>query len=89
MSRLLPASSTVGVAAAISYVAFSKSPSRRLALFRKLVALLLVLNWRALPGVWHAELWSFVPILHAKIRLYVLSSSSPALESRPGADTAL
>ena len=75
MSRLLPARSTVGMAALISYVAFSKSTSLPLAIFRKLVALLLVLNWRALPGVWHAELWSFVPLLHAKIRLQGLEKT--------------
>lgn len=52
MSRHLPSWATLLVAA--SAIALHKSkPSPSLSALKKLITLILVLNWRALPGVWH------------------------------------
>ncbi|GAA5940468.1 thioesterase family protein [Sporobolomyces koalae] len=43
------------------------SNSRLLSLVKKAFVLLLVINWRALPFVWHIEFWGLIPKLYYKI----------------------
>ncbi|GAA5950996.1 hypothetical protein JCM21900_004123 [Sporobolomyces salmonicolor] len=63
----LPSWQTAVVASLAAALLTSDNQSRLLSLAKKAFALLLVLNWRALPLVWHAEFWSLIPRLYLKI----------------------
>jgi hypothetical protein len=57
VKRFLPSKSTLVVAALLARVA---RPKTRL---QRILALLLVLNWRSLPFVWHVQLWGYVQLI--------------------------
>lgn len=55
VKRFVPSLSTAVVAGLVARIA---RPRTRL---QRFLALLLVLNWRSLPFVWHVQLWGCVP----------------------------
>ncbi|GAA5882434.1 hypothetical protein JCM1840_001742 [Sporobolomyces johnsonii] len=63
----LPSCQTTVVASLAAALLTTDNQSRSLSLAKKAFALLLVLNWRALPLVWHVEFWSLIPRLYLKI----------------------
>ncbi|GAA5841344.1 hypothetical protein JCM3766R1_005038 [Sporobolomyces carnicolor] len=63
----LPAWSTVVVGSVATALVQSDANSRLLSILKKTFVLLLVLNWRALPFVWHIEFWGLIPKLYYKI----------------------
>lgn len=46
-----------------------------LAVLRRFIIIVAILNWRALPGWWHIETWWTVPRLHFNIRTRGLRSA--------------
>ncbi|KAK4045965.1 hypothetical protein OIV83_006485 [Microbotryomycetes sp. JL201] len=68
VNRFVPSLSTALVAAAavrLSSHRHGTSPKARA--FKKLLAFLLVLNWRSLPLVWHIDLWGLVPWIRYRV----------------------
>ncbi|GAA6015377.1 hypothetical protein JCM11491_000404 [Sporobolomyces phaffii] len=63
----LPALSTVVVGSVAAALVQADHSSRLFSLAKKLFVLLLVVNWRSLPFVWHIEFWGLIPKLYYKI----------------------
>ncbi|GAA5988374.1 hypothetical protein JCM5350_004422 [Sporobolomyces pararoseus] len=63
----LPAWSTVAVGSIAAALVQTDVNSRLLSLLKKAFVLLLVINWRSLPFIWHIEFWGLIPKLYYKI----------------------
>ncbi|GAA6009965.1 thioesterase family protein [Rhodotorula paludigena] len=63
----LPAPATIAVGAAATALLAADSSSLLASLVKKLLAVLLVLNWRSLPFSWHIGFWRTVPELYVRI----------------------
>ncbi|KAM0790148.1 hypothetical protein ACM66B_005469 [Microbotryomycetes sp. NB124-2] len=67
-TRFVPSLSTALVAAAAFRLGsrqHGKSPRARA--FKRVLAVLLVINWRSLPLVWHMKLWGLVPWIRYRV----------------------
>ncbi|KAK4046397.1 hypothetical protein OIO90_006577 [Microbotryomycetes sp. JL221] len=69
VTRFVPAPTTAAVTAiALALTSKRHGSSARVQALKKLIAVLLVLNWRSFPMVWHLKLWGLVPWIRWRVR---------------------
>ncbi|KAM0747910.1 hypothetical protein T439DRAFT_382980 [Meredithblackwellia eburnea MCA 4105] len=68
LTRLLPTPTTFFLFLILR--TFSQRQALKLSKWHKAMALVMLANWRSWPFVWHVKLWSLVPAIHLRYRIF-------------------